>query len=224
MLSLSNELVKKTNQIRITEKMTGKMQGFASLSTSPLFNPLCVKRAKNPDTICAHCYSVRMQKMYSALEAKLRINSELLSGSILSAEDFPAINTETRYYKYFRLEAFGDLINEIHAINYFTFCNINPETNFTLWTKNPVFIDKAIKSGYEKPANLTIIFSSPYLNKTAKEIIFDMFPFLDKIFTVYTKEEAKKENIVINCGAKKCATCLLCYKKNDVKEINELLK
>lgn len=212
------------NTIRITEKMTGKMSGFASLSTSPLFNPLCVKRAANKDTVCAHCYSVRMQKMYSALEKKLRINSELLSGSILSADAFPVINTVTRAYKYFRLEAFGDLINETHAINYFTFCNMNPETRFTLWTKNPVFIHNAIKDGHKKPANLTVIYSSPYLNRAAKQCIFDIFPFIDKIFTVYTKEQAAADGVRINCGARKCADCLLCYAKNDTREINELLK
>ena len=222
MLAQSKELVKK--QLRITEKMNGKMTGFASLSTSPLFNENCMKRAKNPKTICSKCYSMRMNKMYSALEAKLKDNSEILSNSILSAEEFPVINTETRIYKYFRLESFGDLINETHAINYFKFCELNPETRFSLWTKNPIYIDKAIKNGYAKPENLTVIFSSPYLNRTAKEIIFDMFPFIDKIFTVYTKEQAKVENISINCGAKKCANCLLCYAKNNVKEINELLK
>ena len=162
--------------------------------------------------------------MYSALDAKLRINSELLCGSILSADAFPVINTATRFYKYFRLEAFGDLINETHAINYFTFCRLNPETRFTLWTKNPVFIHKAITSGHNKPENITIIYSSPYLNKAAKQCIFDIFPFIDKIFTVYSKEEAKAENININCGAKKCADCLICYAKNGIKEVNELLK
>jgi len=206
---------------------TGKMSGMASLSTSPVLNPLCQKRANNPELICSHCFSLAMQKRFgkdSGLAKKLESNSVLLSSSILDDNQFPDINGGVIIYKYFRLEAFGDLINATHAINYFRFCELNPATRFTLWTKNPHYIASAIKKGYSKPANLTIIYSSPCLNHCVGENIFKVFPFIDKVFTVYDKKTAKADGVEINCGARKCATCLNCYKENDIKFVNELLK
>lgn len=212
-------------KVRICEKHTGKMEGFASLSTSPISNPICAKRSQNPGSICAHCYSVAMANRYANLDKKNAVNGELLSGSILADSDFPTINTATRYYKYFRLEAFGDLINRTHAKNYFRFCELNPETRFTLWTKNPIFIAQAIRDGYRKPENLTIIYSSPCLNhKVSFEKISGVFPFIDKVFTVWDEKTANAEKIAINCGARKCAGCLRCYAPNDCREIAELLK
>ena len=236
MLSISSELVKcapaelkaqTVRKLQATYNHTGKMVEMGSLSSSPVLNPLCQKRAENPALICSKCFSLAMQKRFgkdSGLAKKLENNSELLSGSILSDEQFPDINGGIKTWKYFRLEAFGDLINAIHAINYFRFCELNPETRFTLWTKNPHFIASAIKKGYSKPENLTIIYSSPCLNHCANDSIFKIFPFIDKVFTVYDKKTAKANGVEINCGARKCATCLNCYKANGIKFINELLK
>ena len=39
----------------------GKMTGLISISTTP-FNPVCDRRAANPASICAHCFSRRMMK------------------------------------------------------------------------------------------------------------------------------------------------------------------
>ena len=41
--------------IKITVKHNDKMDGLASLSTSPLCNKNCVERAKNKRTICSKC-------------------------------------------------------------------------------------------------------------------------------------------------------------------------
>lgn len=215
---------KNTKVIRITDNHTGKMKDFASLSTSPFQNKHCEERAKVQGSVCEKCFSRKTNKIRKTLERKLATNGELLSGSILSDEDFPIINTATRIYKYFRLEAFGDLINETHFINYVRFCELNPETRFTLWTKNLFIIEKVLESGYEKPENLTIIFSSPMLNKSVFEAIKSIYPFVDKVFTVYDKRTVKEQNININCGSRACASCLKCYAKNTVSEINELLK
>jgi len=225
MLSKSCENVK---ILEATLKHTGKMHDMGSLSTSPLVNPYCMKRAENKALICHKCFSRAMLKRFgkeSGLSKKLRINGELLSGSILEDSAFPVINTAVRIWKYFRLEAFGDLINWIHAVNYFRFCELNRETRFTLWTKNPVFINQAIRKGYKKPENLTIIYSSPCLNhKVELEKIRKAFPFIDKVFTVYDKKTARANGVNINCGSRDCASCLKCYAPNDITEISELLK
>lgn len=87
--------------------------------------------------------------------------------------------------------------------------------------KNPDIIKKVFAAGYKKPANLNILISALYINKS---IDINKFPFADKIFTVYDKKYISDNNITVNCGARDCSTCLKCYTKNPVKYINEMLK
>ena len=54
--------------------------------------------------------------------------------------------------------------------------------------------------------------------------MFDKYPFIDKIFTVYNISYIRDNGIEINCGKKKCIECQLCYSHNDVKYINEKIK
>ena len=211
-----NEIAKALEKA-ICKNHSGKMNGMVSLSTSPA-NPICEARAKDPTSICAKCYSQTMQKRYTTLGQKLLSNADLLSRDVYSVDDMPIINALV-----FRLEAFGDLTNTNQVKNYFNLCNANPFVHFTLWTKNPNFINEVLKEGIEKPSNLIVIYSSPFINAPA-DGIRDRYAFIDKVFTVYTKEYATAHDININCGAKKCLTCLLCYLDTETTEINELLK
>ena len=195
---------------------TGKMNGLQSLSSACTENQYCKARAKNKNLVCNHCFSMAMQKRYKTLTTKLQRNSEILQNEVFAVNAWPRVNAAI-----FRLEAFGDLANETQCINYFNLCKRNPETTFSLWTKNPFIIDRVLKSGERKPKNLIIIFSSPCLNK-ASEKIFERFSFVDKIFTVYDKEHAG--NVNINCGARSCNDCRRCYSKRTGKVVNELLK
>lgn len=202
----------------ITWNHEGKMSGMVSLSTSPLKNEYCIRRYQNKDAICSHCFSMALQKMRKQLADKLMRNTELLTGSVISVEDMPVINSA-----YFRLESFGDLNNEVQVINYFNLCRKNKNTTFALWTKNPFIIRKAIANGHRKPSNLIIVYSSPCMNKQVNvEVLKTVYPFIDKVFTVYDKEHA--ENVNINCGANHCLSCLKCYKKRTATIINEKLK
>jgi hypothetical protein len=109
------------------------------------------------------------------------------------------------------------------VINYFNIAKYNPHTHFALWTKNARFIKKAIEAGHEKPENLNIIYSSLFVNDpqdVAK--IRRIYPFIDKVFTVYDVETSA--GVKINCGAKSCLKCRLCYEKNDIEIINETIK
>lgn len=210
-----------TNRIRkaICTNHSGKMQGMASISTSVLLNKHCMERAKDEKCICHYCYANRMLNMYHGLETKLADNTELLTTAIISPAYMPRLN-----YAWFRFEAFGDLNNETQVINYFNLCKANPQTRFTVWTKNPWIIQKAIELGYKKPANLTIIYSSPALNCRAENAL-NLYSFIDKIFTVWTKEYlANHPEIKINCGNKKCIECGICYRKNKIVFVDEVKK
>ena len=204
----------------ITWKMTGKLEGFASLSTSPLCNAHCIERMKSDVAVCKHCFSARMQKRYANLREKLERNTEFLTKTELKAEDIPFLNMA-----FFRFESFGDLNNTLQVKNYFLIAEQNKHCTMALWTKNPWIIADAIEEyGIEKPDNLIIILSSVLLNVSVDaDQVAQKYPFIDKVFTVYDKEHA--ESVNINCGARSCATCQRCYHKADgIEYVNELLK
>lgn len=196
---------------------TGKMKGMVSLSTSPRLNPWCKSRAERGHGVCAHCYAQRSLKRYPQLVDKLERNTQILTGRLIAKEDLPKLNVSL-----FRLESFGDLVNEIQVQNYFNLCNANKQTKFALWTKNPWLIARVLEY-QRKPKNLQIVYSMVALNSVARyEDVHEQFPFVDRIFTVFDKEHAK--NVEINCGKKKCLECGLCYRNSKVKEIKEVLK
>lgn len=201
--------------LQITTRHTGKMYGMVSVSTSTLDNPICQARAQNGDSICSHCYAQRMTKAYKGLHEKLHINTELLTKEIHDADDFPIINAA-----YIRLEAFGDLMNDIQVKNYFNLCRRNPHATFALWTKNPNFIKAAISDGYKKPNNLIVILSSPIINSPLAGSIVAEYPFIDHVFTVYTKDN----DAHINCGGNHCLSCRRCYSRKTSFYVNERLK
>ena len=199
---------------------TAKMEGMASLSTSPC-NPICEARAKDPDSICSKCFARAMANRFDNFNLKLEKNAEFLSREVYAVEDMPLIN-----YRFFRLEAFGDLTNVTQVKNYINLVKANPYTSFALWTKNPHFIAEAIKDGYTIPNNLVIIYSSPFMNAKADlKALQIKYPFINKVFTVYTDETTATGNgAKINCGARSCLKCHRCYTKRTASEVNELLK
>lgn len=208
--------MKREKLLHITTKHNGKMEGMQSLSTSCRQNPFCEVRSKVPGSICEKCYAQLMMKTYKQLDPCMQKNGEVLSGRVLEENELPNLNVA-----YFRFEAFGDLINENHVINYFNICKKNPDTHFALWTKNPFLISKTIKDyGYEKPDNLKIVLSSERINEKAD---ISPYPFVDKVFTVYDKEFISENRVDINCGGRKCVECKACY-TGDVVEIREQLK
>lgn len=202
--------------LHITKEHTGKMEGMQSLSTCCQSNPNCEKFSKVEGSVCQKCYAMRMCKMYKNLAPCLEKNAKVLSEVILDKSELPQINAS-----FFRFEAFGDLINETQVKNYFNICKLNEDTHFALWTKNPKLIQNVIDEGINKPSNLKIIVSSLFLNKVAE---YDHMDFIDKVFTVFTKDYIDEHDIQINCGKKKCIDCRLCYKDNAVRYINEQVK
>lgn len=208
--------VNKLTEVHYTLNHSGKMEGMVSLSTSCTCNKFCQQRSANQNLVCSHCYAQRQMKMYLNLEQCLIKNTEVLTSRILEDKEIPIINR-----MYFRFEAFGDLINVTQISNYFNICKKNKNVKFAIWTKNPWIIQEAINGGLKKPSNLQIILSSPKINEVCDDSEYD---FVDKVFTVFTKEYIETNHININCGMKKCITCGKCYKKSREKFINEKLK
>lgn len=199
--------------------MTAKMCGLANLSTAPTCNEYCKARHENPETICHNCYACAQIKRYKNQRAKLEKATAFITSVELEPSDIPGAISD---YELFRFEAFGDLINTLQFKNYVTICNATPGTSFALWTKNPFIIDKAFKEyGIEKPSNLIIVLSSIMINKEA----VNNWWFVDKVFTVYTKDFVEANGVNINCGANSCMGCRKCYTKTDgVEYIAEMLK
>lgn len=204
---------KRISGLHFTVNHSGKMEGMVSISTSVTTNERCKKNAEIDGSICQKCFASKQMRVFPSMEKPMVENQRILTSEILPLEKLPIINN-----LYFRFEAFGDLNNDIQVINYFNICYKNPKVKFALWTKNPDYIAKAISKGYEKPENLNIVLSSLFINQERK----NRYDFVDKIFTVYDKTAAK--SVDINCGAKNCFTCGLCYEKNGVKHIREILK
>ena len=198
---------------------TGKMEGINSIGTSCVDNPFCIKRRENGDSVCSKCYAATYMKMRPALKERLKGNFEILTTHLLKDREIPVTNSNI-----FRFESFGDLYNTTQLANYALICERNPFTQFGLWTKNTWVLDDLFnKNGIKKPDNISIVVSSPFLNKQM-ELDREKFWFVDHIFTVYDKNFIELNNVCINCGAKSCLGCQLCYHKNTEFYISEKLK
>ena len=206
--------------IHFTRNHTGKMQHLVSLSTSVLCNPYCEIRRSIDGMVCAVCYAANMtEKLYKQMQPLLEENTKVLTTVLIPKKDMPFLVSESGY---FRFEAFGDLINEIQVANYFNMAAANPHMHCALWTKNPWIIRKAIATyNLKKPRNLAIIGSAYYLNTP---MAYEAFPFIDKVFTVYTRKYIRETGIEINCGSRDCAGCGRCYENYGGREVNEQKK
>jgi hypothetical protein len=193
----------------ISDGLKGKMKGMNALSTSPHLNPNCQKNSKISNSICEKCYAIKTP--WKNLRNMLANNTKLLTENLLDMGELPVINSV-----YFRFESHGDLNNAIQLRNYINIAKKNPNTRFTLWTKQYLLAEHVFEK-YGKPSNFTAIYSSLKINK---RIDINRFKHADKIFTVYSKDT--KESI--NCGGKDCMGCLTCYKPTRVKYIKEVIK
>lgn len=218
--------LKKVISYLLTTKMNGKMEGFQSLSTSNLCNEYCKAYKTIANCICSECYANNQLLMYKNQALKLELATLVLK-ELLKVEDLPKINAS-----YFRFEAFGDLSSEIQFINYCNIARINQDTKFTLWTKNPFIIAKAIEDGAVIPENMRIIYSEKIIDKTFTEneliALNEKYPFIWKVFAVYSNEKTRAaavENGYYHCE-KSCMNCRYCYRHESkgLSVIAELLK
>lgn len=187
----------------------GKMKNIQSISTSSTHNPFCQKMAKCADNICSKCFSNRYEGLRPTMVKALQRNASLLSERVLSEDELPVLNAQI-----FRFQAFGDLLNVNHAINLLNIAKKNPGTFFGIWTKRANVMQMAINK-VGRTDNMNLIYSAPKIGVEPK-----VPKYFDKTFTVHPKGSSAG----INCGAKNCDGCRICYTKNDVVSINETLK
>lgn len=134
-------------------------------------------------------------------------NGEILSSGLLEDWQIPRFSPD----EIVRFNGYGELINATHLLNIFNICNTNPDVQFALWTKRFRIVQQHLD---QKPANLILIHSNPYLDQTS--ILPRGF---DKTFNVKTVSSSQ-----INCS-RSCLKCLICYDPtNKAAVINELLK
>lgn len=207
---------RENNGLNITLNHQGKMAGMYSLSTCCLCNKRCMRNKEIKGSICEHCFAQTIMKRQPTMQDPLAQNYQILTTEIIEWEDLPIINA-----LYFRFESFGDVANVIQCINYMHIIQKNPGVFFAWWSKNMDIIDQMFKeTGYEKPKNVNFIQSSMFVNKATRPLYW----FVDKVFTVFDEETIDERGIEINCGARSCLNCHLCYTKNDIVYVNEKLK
>ena len=124
--------MKKKSLINITTH-SGKMEGIPSISTSCILNARCQKRVNCDKSVCNNCFAHSYMKFRKELREALERNFHILTEKILTKEEIATLNINASF---FRLEAFGDLNNNIQLINYINICRYYKNTRFALWTKN----------------------------------------------------------------------------------------
>lgn len=193
--------------------MSGKLDGFKSISTNTLTNQFCIKMNRaNEEIICSHCYSHTMLKGFRKNAAPpLQRNSDLLSSRPLTVDELPFMKEN-----YVRFNAHGELINAQHLENLVAITLHNPHCNFALWSKRKDIIKKFFSIN-EKPSNLLLIYSNPKIGTIIKEPPI----YFDRTFNNVLEDEYVDRQ---NCTGQKCKHCLLCYTHNKVNTIVEKVK
>lgn len=208
-------------QIQVST-LGGKLEYFSSVSTSVLMNRLCQFHAKKDGCICKECYAANSLSNYTGLMLALEINYIIMNSFEISEKAWstlviPTINGATR------LESHGDVATVTAAKNMIYIIRTHNFLVFGVWSKNFGIWFNAFAE-LDKPGNMVFIASSEKINQVVK-LPEKIIPYVDHIFTVYTKEFAEQHNIEINCGKRKCKDCMLCYTIGcKVYYINELLK
>ncbi|MBO7667760.1 MAG: hypothetical protein J6T26_04790 [Firmicutes bacterium] len=205
--------------IWVTE-LTGKLDLFPGITTHCGLNRFCVERMKNGNLICAACFAEKTLARYDGADEHAAINTLLLAFHRVPADLVPLFLNSIKA----RLEPFGDLQTTLQAENYFTIIDANPQTRFGWWTKNPGFI-KTVLATRQRPKNVSFILSEIFMDggqqQPTMEMIKAVFPFIDHRFTVYEPTTIKARGIAINCGARCCGSCGLCYGRFGSFEVRE---
>lgn len=200
-----------------------KLEGICSISSSVHDNCFCKARQKIIDCICKYCYAAAQQSYQTGLKEHNILNGIILRNVLIPVNAFKAL---VIIFPYLRIESFGDVSNVIQARNYIRIIKAFPGKRCAIWSKNLLIWEKAFEIE-GKPANTTFVYSSSKLNVVEKPDL-QRFSFIDHIFTVFDKAYAKKHNIVINCGGRKCLDCIIagkaCYHRGTEFYINELKK
>jgi hypothetical protein len=142
----------------------------------------------NPDAmglhalICAGCYAHELGGR-PTVKPRFDANRDLLTGRVLEIGELPVFEPG----EVIRFHAFGDLVNAEHFANMINIVNRNPQSYFTIWSKNfDLFHQYLVRSGNPKPENLTIIYSGGEIDAIRIDPLFHgpMREYIDGTFNV----------------------------------------
>lgn len=209
----------------------GKMGNLPSLSTSCLESSFCQKMHSLKENVCSHCYAWKNLKLYSANREMCKNNYNILTSRILEDNETLAIAKALANQKYLRLEAFGELEQgskgQIQLANYYNIAKAlkRYDVIVVLWSKNIATLTSFFET-HKMLANFKIILSSYQVNKPLNAKHLPEVLKTCKTFTVVdsTSELASKRNCFGGCNGVTCASCQLCYAKNRMQEIIEMLR
>ena len=205
---------------------SGKIEEIFSLDSSAHSCAFCEKMREyaktHSDCICGYCYDWKQEQYKIASLARHTLNMIIMSEVEFGVEELAMLPGSGDV----RVNSSGDATNETYAGNMIKYAIAHPFANVTAWSKNAIAYIKACKK-YGKPENLTLIYSSPFLNK-----IVPLPMFFDLLFVVFTSEEEVKKAIETGageCNGKKCKDCgKKCYNKawmnSGVKVIAEIVR
>ena len=217
------EFKKLVSCLWIVNHNANKLEGISSISSSVCDNVFCKARQAIKDCICKFCYAFNQQSYQTGLKEHNILNGIILRNVLIPVKAFKILKI---LYPYLRIESFGDVANVIQARNYIRIIKAFPKKRCGIWSKNIAIWEQAFKLE-GKPENTTYVHSSSYLNKP-EQIDRERYHFVDHVFTVYTKQYVKENNVTINCGGRKCMECIKrkinCYYRNTEFYINELKK
>jgi len=140
------------------------------------------------------------------------LNSKTLLQGKIYLNEMPKFNKTSNII---RLHAHGELQNTQHLKNLLTIVKANPTKTFSLYTKR-IDIINDIFAKAKIPSNLIMVYSNPVIDKPITKVPMHF----NKVFNV-CRDKYKDR---INCGAKSCNTCRLCYDKAKTNIIYEMIK
>jgi len=190
---------------------SGKIEGITSYDSSATNCEFCANMRKaaenNPSHICRYCYDFAQEHSYKGANV---VNRHSLNMLIMSEVEFTQEELATVNASYInRINSSGDTPNAIYAKNMLNIAYSHTACKFGYWAKNTAAVIAACDE-IGKPANVTLVQSSPIIGKPAK-----LAKYFDIVFTVYATKEgvnAAIESGAKECNGKKCKECgYKCY-------------
>lgn len=200
--------------LQVSYHDSGKIEGLSSIDGSAVNCEFCkgmqTAAETDPTIVCGGCYAKALDEYRVSAEARHWLNQRILSAVLFTVEELRNVYAPSLRV---RFNSDGDFSGSVQAINSVRFCKAHPENRIAIWTKNLPAIRTAIEQE-GKPANLKIVYSSCRLEE-ARVDLFELYPWIDYVFTVYATKEATKEAIANGaneCNGRKCRECgFRCY-------------
>lgn len=232
-LSAKDGVLVNKHGVFISGSLSGKMLGMPGISGYAGNNRLCIERALNGNSVCAHCYSLtgiwrNCIPAYTKNDIVLSSVKFEVGDLVLDPEKIP----------YMRYSTHGDTINATNVYDALVSARTNPKTQVTLWTKNTQNWVDGLKMYCEefkcacKPSNFFTLWSPLQLDFFPNDFLLEGMYLIgiDAIFGVY-KTYASQEK-AIEAGAVKCICgpgscryhCKFCYDRKVREASGKIVK